>query len=199
MELAVPQVPVCSVQEYLRLAEESPTKLEFKSGQLIDMAGASLNHNRIGANILGELRNRLKGGPCEAIGGDTRVQAAEDRFCYPDVTVVCGDPTFSEFDPGSTVTNPHVIFEVLSPSTEATDRGEKFFRYIRVQSLREYFLVNQNRPRVESFVRQSDGSWAVGRVVEGLSASLGIGSLDVEIPMAEIYEKVRFETGNSIG
>jgi hypothetical protein len=109
MELATPPSSRCSVQEYFRLAKASPTKLEYKAGQIIDMAGASYEHNRIAANILGELRNRLKDQPFSATGSDTRVQVAVDHYCYPDVTVVCGEPAFDPLDRGSTMTNPQIF------------------------------------------------------------------------------------------
>jgi Uma2 family endonuclease len=195
MELATPSSSRCSisVQEYFRLAEASPTKLEYKAGQIIDMAGASYVHTQIAADLMGELRNRLKRGPCRATGSDTRVRVAHDRYCYPDITVVCGEPEFDPLNPGQTIINPKVVFEVLSPTTEIDDRGEKFFRYIRLPSLREYFLVAQTKLRIESFVRMADGSWSVGAVEEGLDAALRIQSLEIEVPLKEIYANVKFE------
>jgi Uma2 family endonuclease len=194
MELAIPKPQRYSLQQYFRLAEESPTKLEFDAGQIIDMAGATYDHNVIAANMLGELRNRLKGSPCNATGSDTRVLAADDRYAYPDVTVICGGP---EFDPRDsrkmTITNPHVLFEVLSPSTEAGDRGEKFIRYINIPSMQGYYLVQQHKPQITSFYRREDGSWAVGDIVEGLERQLRIPSLHLELPMREIYANVKFE------
>jgi Uma2 family endonuclease len=194
MEAAVSKPPRYSLQEYFRLAEASPTKLEFDAGQIIDMAGATYDHNRIAANLLGELRNSLKGRPCEATGSDTRVLAADDRYAYPDVTVVCGGPEFDPRDTSKmTIANPQVLFEVLSPSTEAGDRGEKFIRYINIPSLRGYFLIAQHKPQITSFVRRDDGSWSVGDIVEGLEGRLRIPSLHVELPMREIYANVNFE------
>lgn len=193
MTLPLPASTRVSVQEYFRLAEASPTKLEYKAGELIDMAGASLNHNRIASNVLRELGNRLKGKPCEAVGSDMRVKAADDRYCYPDVTVFCGGPQFDPLDRNRSLANPSVIVEVLSPSTEAADRGEKFFGYILLPSLKEYVLVSQHRPRIETFIRQPEGSWLVGHFVEGLSASLLVRSLNVEIPLSEVYANVSFE------
>lgn len=193
MELAHPQRRL-SVREYFPLAEASPNKLEFKAGELIDMAGASFNHNRIAMNIGGELRSLLRSRSCQTTGSGARVKVADDRYCYPDVSVVCGDVAFDPLDPGVTLTNPSLIFEVLSPTTEAMDRGEKFFRYIRLPSLQEYFLVAQNQPRVESFFRQRDGVWSVGPVAEGMQSSVQITSLDVQLPLAEIYSNVRFDS-----
>jgi Uma2 family endonuclease len=196
MELAAPKSKRYSLQEYFRLAEESPTKLEYNAGEIIDMAGATYDHNRIAANLLGEIRNRLKGGPCEATGSDTRVLAADDRYAYPDVTVVCGEP---EFDPrdskNMTITNPAVLFEVLSDSTEAGDRGEKFIRYINMRSMRGYFLVAQHKPQIISFIRRDDGSWSVGDIATDPSGQLRIPPLGIELPMREIYANVDFQNG----
>jgi Uma2 family endonuclease len=194
MEQRIPASRGLTVQEYFRLAEASPTKLEFKNGQIIDMAGATYNHTRIASNIIVALKTRFGGRPCDATGSDTRMQASDDRYCYPDVTVVCGEPAFDPTDsPGMTITNPQMIFEVLSPSTEAVDRGEKFFRYIRLPSMREYFLVAQQRPRIESFVRKEDGSWSVGSIAEGIESTLVVQSLKLELPMREIYANIRFD------
>jgi Uma2 family endonuclease len=200
MELAIPKQPRYSLHEYFRLADESPTKLEYNFGEIIDMAGATYDHNRIAANLLREIGNRLKGKPCEATGSDTRVLAADDRYAYPDLVVVCGGPEFDPRDPKQqTITNPQTIFEVLSPSTEATDRGEKFIRYINIQSLRAYYLVAQGKPQITSFVRREDGSWSVGDIVEGLGGSLRIAALNLELPMSEIYANVKFESEPSAG
>lgn len=197
MKQAMPQQPRtnrCTVEEYFRLAEASPTKLEYKAGELIDMAGTSISHIDIASNLIRRLGNRLDGGPCRAMGSDLRVRTAADRYCYPDLSVICGEVELASNDPAQmTITNPSVLFEILSPSTESTDRGEKFFRYIRIPSLKEYFLVAQDKPRIESFVRQADGSWQVGAVVEGMDAVVRFESLKVEIPLGEIYDNVQFE------
>jgi Uma2 family endonuclease len=196
MELTVPKPAAkrYTLQEYFKLAEASPTKLEYRDGEIIDMAGARFEHNQVATNIAGELRQRLKGTPCQALGSDQRARAADYRYCYPDVTIVCGEPQFDPADSSRmTLLNPQVLFEVLSPSTEATDRSEKLVRYINLRSMREYFLVAQDKAHVESFVREADGSWSVGPVSDGLEASVAVPSLGVAIPMQEIYANVNFE------
>ncbi len=195
MEQVIPTANRYSLQEYFQLADESPTKLEFDAGHIIDMAGATYDHNRIAANLVREIGNHLKGTPCEATGSDTRVLAADDRYAYPDVIVQCGGPEFDPRDQSRmTITNPAVLFEVLSPSTEASDRGEKFLRYINIPSMRGYYLVAQHKPHITSFIRRTDGSWTVGDVVQGLDGSLRIESLQVELPMREIYANVNFDS-----
>ena len=199
MELAIPKRRCHSLQEYFRLAEASPTKLEFNAGEIIDMVGATYDHNRIAASLLVQLGNNLKGSPCEATGSDTRVLAADDRYAYPDVTVVCGGPEFDPRDASRmTITNPNVLFEVLSPATEAGDRGEKFIRYINIPSLRGYFLVAQHKPQITSFVRRDDGSWSVGDIVEGLDGWLTIPWLRAKLPMREIYANITFQGESAV-
>ncbi len=192
MEQAIPQRTRYSVAEYLRLADASATKLEYRAGEIVDMAGATLDHNRIAANLLRELGNSLKGTPCEAVGSDQRVLAADDRYAYPDVTVFCDEPAFDPRGPGMTLTNPRVLVEVLSPSTEASDRGEKFIRYINLPGLAEYFLVSQDRPQVQSFYRQADGTWVVGPVVRSTAGVAVFRSLGVEVPLADVFANVTF-------
>ncbi len=182
-----------SREEYFKLAEASPTKLEFKAGQIIAMAGALLDHNRIASNLVREIGNRLAGGPCEVVGSDQRVWTADDRYCYPDVTVFCGGPVYDPADPNMSLTNPQIVIEILSPKTEATDRSEKLVRYINLPSLREYVLVAQDRPRVEAFFRSNDGRWEITET-EGLDAEARFVSAGLAIPMRHIYLNVSFES-----
>jgi Uma2 family endonuclease len=190
--MAIPKIPRYTVEQYLRMSSASETKLEYRDGEIIDMAGATYNHNRITANLLGELRNKLKGSSCEATGGDTRVLAADDRYCYPDVVVVCGGPMFDPRDPEMTITNPLVLIEVMSPSTEATDRSEKLIRYINIESLQEYVLVSQSGPKIESYLRNRQGAWTIGPVARSLEHVASFGSLNIEISLREIYANVSF-------
>jgi len=110
--------------------------------------------------------------------------------CYPDVTVVCGPVEYARPDRRTTIINPQVVIEVASPSTEARDIGEKFDDYRQIPSLQEYFLVSQDRLRVQGFYRQNDGVWAFGPSYTEVSQSVKFRSLAVEIPMVEIYAGV---------
>ena len=160
------------------------------------MSGASWEHTLIAANILSELRQRLKGGPCRVFGSDLRVKAAKaGHYAYPDVTVVCEEPKFEDevFD---TLLNPKVIVEVLSDSTERYDRGEKFKSYRTLESLQEYVLVGQNQPFLERFVRQADDSWLLTTFV-GLDAETVFQSIDVRVPLAEVYAGVKLPSAES--
>jgi Uma2 family endonuclease len=173
--------------EYLELERRSETKHELVNGVLVAMAGASLKHNSIAANVLGALRVLLRGKGCRAVGSDQRVYVpATGLYTYPDVTVVCGKPEFHPKDP-DTLTNPRVLVEVLSDSTEADDRGAKFAHYQGIPSFVEYVLVPQKEPRVEHFRRLETGQWIL-TVYQGENARVELPALGCELPVGELYE-----------
>ena len=185
-------IPFYTPEEYLELERDAEFKSEYVSGQIFAMAGGSPEHSAIGNNIGGEMRNLLRGTPCAVFNSDLRVTVMQTGLMtYPDVTVVCGDQHRHPLDKHSII-NPSVIFEVLSPSTEAYDRGEKWAHYRRLDSLQEYILVSQNKPRVEQYIRQDDGSWKF-TAVEGREASLLLPSLGCSLPLSEVYDRVIFE------
>ena len=183
-----------TIQEYLELEERSDEKHEYHGGERLIMTGGTLVHSRICLNVGGEVRQRLKGSPCFAFESNTRVAiAAFDRSVYPDVGIICGDP---EFDPAdrnrTTVVNPTVIFEVLSESTEGYDRGAKFAAYRTLPSLREYVLVAQVRPTVETFLRRDDGAWVISGW-DGVESVAKLQSVGIDLPLAEVYAGLTFE------
>ncbi|MCA9558070.1 MAG: Uma2 family endonuclease, partial [Myxococcales bacterium] len=142
-----------SEAEYLARERLADTKHEYVNGVAVAMAGGSPRHNVIATNIAGELRARLRGQPCRPTNSDQRVHVAHTGlYTYPDVTVICGQPETHPED-RNTLCNPRVIFEVLSTSTEAYDRGAKFRHYRRSESLAEYVLVSQHERLVEHFRR----------------------------------------------
>ncbi len=156
------------------------------------MAAASREHNLIVANLVGEIGNVLKDRRVEVYPSDMRVKVTTTGlYTYPDVTVVCGDPEFEDeqFD---TLTNPTVLFEVLSDSTESWDRGGKFRQYRDIPSLKEYVMVTQDRASVERYIRQIDGGWLL-QEIESTEASVRFDSIDVMVPLAETYRNIRFE------
>ncbi len=177
-----------TAEEYLTLERSSPIKSEFHDGQIYAMTGASRKHNLITVNIAGELRDQLKKRPCEAYGSNMRVKAAESRsYHYPDIVVVCGTPQFEDAHV-DTLLNPTLLIEVLSPSTEAYDRGGKFAHYRKIPTLREYLLVSQDQPSVERYVRQGD-VWILSEAV-GLDAVMPLDSIDCVLSLSEVYDKV---------
>lgn len=180
-----------SPQEYLELEREAAYRSEYLDGEIFAMAGASTSHNRINVNLTVQIGSRLKGGACEAFSHDMKIVADQAAmFAYPDVAVVCGEPQFHD-EVQDVCTNPIVIFEILSPSTEAFDRGKKWARYQQTESLKQYVLVSQDQPRVEMFTRQPDGQWMLS-TVKGLDAVLSIDSIGCVLKLSELYDRVEF-------
>lgn len=157
------------------------------------MAAGRPEHAQVGANLITALGRRLDSGPCQVYSSDLRVHVElTGTYNYPDVTVVCGEARFKESTDGLlALRNPTVIVEVLSPTTAAYDRGEKFMQYQQIESLREYVLVSIDRPRVEHFARQGPAQWLF-TTVEGLDAVLKLPAIHVETPLGEIYRRVVF-------
>ena len=179
-----------SIREYLQAERSAETKSEYVNGEIFAMAGTSFAHNRITMALAYELRSRLTGGPCEVFGSDTRIRVeASNLYTYPELSVVCGGPDVDPNDPCA-MTNPTVLFEVLSDSTEAWDRGGKFAHYRLLPSLKEYVLVSQSEPRVERYVRSGE-NWVLTEFV-GRDATFALATLDVKVPLASLYERVEF-------
>ena len=180
-----------SVQEYLRLERLAETKNEYLDGQMVAMTGATLRHGFIIGNLVGELKRQLKGRPCQVVPNDLRVRIpSEDVYTYPDVVVVCGEPSLEDHY-ADTLLNPTLLIEVLSPTTEAYDRGKKLRWYQSLESLSEYLLVSQSSPLVEQYVRQQDDRWLF-TIAEGLDAVLPLPSIQIDLALAEIYERIVF-------
>lgn len=171
---------------YLAMERVAETKHELRDGELWAMAGGSPRHNRIASRCIAELDTALRGQPCAPFGSDQRIAVpARGNYCYPDVSVICGVPTYHGADP-DTIVNPKVIFEVLSRTTQRDDLGPKFEDYRSVESLEEYVLVRQDRVSVE--VRRRDGPtrWTIEELSAG--QSLELKSIDVTIPVDVLYE-----------
>ncbi len=193
MEQAVPDRRRYTVAEYLAMEAASDERHEFRDGEILDMAGAVTTHVRIERNLNRRLDEALEGSGCEVLGSNQRVRSDRIRYCYPDLTVACAPLIYDPPDGEVVLTNPRVVIEILSPSTESADRGEKFTRYRNLESLQEYLLVAQDRPQVESFHRQADGTWAIGRIAAGLDAAVPFRSLPgVELSLAQVYAGVTF-------
>jgi len=200
MSLAISQIRH-TVEEYLALERASEERHEYLDGQIYAMAGESPNHGDICINLIAELRTQLKGKPCRVWTKDTKVcsgplplrpHARKGLFSYPDLVIVCGEPQF--VDPQQDVLiNPKVIIEVLSPTTEAFDRGEKFRRYRTFNaSLTDYVVVSQNLPMIEHFARQASGQWVIAASVLDLAGSLHVNSIDCTLRLEEVFDRVIF-------
>lgn len=183
--------PSLTPEDYLALERQAETKSEYLDGEMFAMMGGSLKHSLIVGNLVRELGSQLKKRPCQVFPSDLRVHTpATGLYTYPDVIVVCGEPRLQD-EHQDTLLNPTVIIEVLSPTTEAYDRGKKFEHYRSIESLVEYLLVSQNEPHVEHYLRQDDNRWLFTETAS-LEASLGLPSIQCELALAEVYEKVVF-------
>jgi Uma2 family endonuclease len=193
MEQSIPKSARLTEDQYLRMEEAAKTRHEFRDGEIVDMAGGTEQHAAIAANLISELHARLKVKPCKPYGSDLRLRIGDSsNYVYPDVMVICGSPEFHRPPSRSTILNPRLVIEVTSASTEADDRGRKFSDYRTIDSLQEYLLVSQDRMEVETFYRQPDGIWAIGPRFTQVGQSVRLRSVEVEIPMAEIYSGIEF-------
>lgn len=178
-----------SVEEYLVFEEKSNTKHEYSDGEIISIAGAKRNHSLIAGNIFRQLANQLEDKECEVHQNDIKVRVRESRFVYPDVIVGCGELKWESNE--TVLLNPTVIFEVLSKSTEARDRGEKAQDYRRLPDLTDYLLVSQKEMLIEHYIRQSDGSW---KLLEYRNAEneINLQSIGCILTIQTVYGKVKF-------
>jgi Uma2 family endonuclease len=184
-------------EEYLALERNAEFKSEFIDGRIVAMTGASIPHNAIVSSLHGALYSRLREGPCQLFVSDLRVQVADgQRYTYPDVVAVCEPPKTVD-EVRDTLTNPALIVEVLSPSTEAYDRGEKFEHYRTIETLQEHVLVAQDRVSVERFARQ--GKFWVLATFTSLDEEVELTSVGCTIPLREIYEKVDLPLSTQVG
>jgi len=180
--------------EYLQRERRAEFKSEYYRGETFAMAGASAEHNLIVSNCIVNIGSQLKKRPCRVYPSDLRLKVqATGLFTYPDVTVVCGEPQF-EYDRGDVLTNPVLIIEVLSDSTEAYDRGAKFEMYRTIPSLQHYVLIAQDRISVESFTRTTGDEWIL-RASQELNGSIRLDTIDCDLSLAEVYDKVDLKKG----
>ena len=182
-------------EEYIALERKAipdfeTVRSEYVKGKIIPRSSSNLAHNLITGNIASELHTRLRGGRCIVFANQMRVSIpTATSYFYPDVGVVCEEPCFED-DVFDTLLNPIVIVEVLSPSTEAYDRGEKFAHYRQLPSLQEYLLVAQDAVFVEHYRRQ-EKQWLFTDF-QNLDETLALPSIECELPLQDIYERVTF-------
>ncbi|HSN73894.1 MAG TPA: Uma2 family endonuclease [Anaerolineae bacterium] len=187
---AVPKIYLTPA-EYLAFERQSDVKHEFFRGELFAMSGASRQHVRISINVTTLLDNQVKGRRCEVFNSDMRVKVSPTGlYTYPDASIVCGRPRFEDKEL-DVLLNPTVIVEILSKSTEAYDRGEKFAQYRTLDTLTDYLLLSQDKPRIEHFTRQQGGVWLFTESA-GLDAVMAIESIQCQLPLAEVYDRVEF-------
>jgi Uma2 family endonuclease len=177
--------------EYLEFERQSEFKHEYINGEIFAMAGASDEHNLIVASLIIAIGSQLRGSNCKIYPSDMRVKIeATGSYLYPDMLVLCGEKKFAagSFD---TLLNPSLIIEVLSPSTEAYDRGKKFADYRKISSLQEYVLVSQDKASIERCTRRENRKWTFIEF-EGLESSLELSSIGATLDLADVYEQISF-------
>lgn len=190
-----------TVEDYLRNERESFERHEYLDGEIYQMAGESIEHGDISTNLTREISIQLKGTPCRIHSKDMKVvsgvkpelaRTTRGMFSYPDAVVVCGEVKTHDAR-RDIITNPKVIFEILSESTAEFDRGEKFMRYRNWnETLTDYVLISQDRPVVEHFIRLDDDNWNY-RVYRGLNDVLRIDSINCELSLTELFDRVEFD------
>jgi Uma2 family endonuclease len=188
---ASPQ-PRMTPEQYLEFEREAEFHHEYYHGIVYAMSGGSNNHAILIAHLAASLVAALRKKPCSVTVSDMRLRVTPDGlYTYPDVMVHCGEHQYVDSRKDILV-NPTVVIEVLSPSTEAYDRGFKFHQYKLVESLQEYALVSQSEPRIEVFRKQSQGAWLIQESL-GLEARCALASIDCELLLSEVYDKVVFD------
>nr|HET6902482.1 Uma2 family endonuclease [Ktedonobacteraceae bacterium] len=185
--IADPHRRLMSVEEYLELERQSlDVRHEYIDGIVTMLAGGTTNHARICVNLISLLHTVLRGTPCQVFTSDLRVSVAQTRYVYPDASVSC-DPHDLE-DQGDILHAPCVVFEVLSPSTEAYDRGKKFSFYRGCPSLQEYVLISTQEQAVDVYRRATDNLWTLHPF--GPGDEILLKSISMRFPLASVYEHV---------
>jgi len=185
----MPKKALLTPEEYLAIERQAEFKSEYFQGEVLALARGQKSHNLIAANLIRVLGNKLLERDCNVYSSDMRVKIKKiGKYTYPDVAVTYGKEVFED-DYGDTLLNPIVIFEILSHSTEAHDRGEKFQHYQFIESLVEYILIAQDRVRVEQYVRQSDRTWLYSQH-QNLEDIVKLESIGCELSLKDIYVKV---------
>ena len=182
-----------TLEEYFELERKSEERFEFWDGEVFCMSGVSEEHAEIETNLITSLKPRLRARGCRVFPANVRIKVpSAPPYRYADMSALCGEAKFEEIGGVDALINPSLIVEVLSPSTEGYDRGDKFTHYKSVPSFNEYLLVAQHRPHVTHLVRRDDGAW-VHNEYNDLEATPRLSSLDCELSMREVYENVSFD------
>jgi Uma2 family endonuclease len=191
--MALPEqfLPAITVDQYLELERFSEIRHEFIDGLVYAMAGESPDRSTICFNLATMIGSQIWDRPCRGFSPNMKVRAGNGGlYAYPDLMIVCGEATFQD-EQGHVLLNPTVIFEVLSPSTEKYDRGEKFRRYrMEIESLKDYVLVSQDQLRIEHHHRQSDGTWTLAEV-RGPESALSLTSIESKLSLVDVYRNTK--------
>ena len=190
MQLRIPK-RYYTPEEYLEL-EEAEYKSEYHDGEIVPKTGGTTNHNEIAGNFYAHLKFALRKQNYRVYIGDVRLWIPRYKeHTYPDVMVIQGKPVYTGTNT-TTVMNPLLIVEVLSKSTKNYDQGDKFLYYRSIPELREYILIDQSQYHVMQYVKTADGQWLFTEL-EGESGLLSLQSIDFQIALSDLYEKVNFQ------
>lgn len=182
-----------TLEEYFEIDRTSDAKWEFWDGEIFCMIGASPEHNQVSVNLLIGLGSKVIARGCRVFGSDMRVKVpAYPPYRYPDLSGLCGEPIYEPVGGVEALTNPSLIIEILPPSTEAFDRGDKFTYYKSIPSFAEYLLIAQHRPHVTQLQKEAGGVWTY-REMNSFDETLHVASLDCVLSLSEIYRAVEFK------
>lgn len=183
---------VLSEEDFIAFEKQSVIKHEYFRGEIFAMAGTTFEHGLISGNLVAGIHGFLKGKPCVVQASEIKTHIYQNSlFTYPDISVICGKPIFA-YNQNDIITNPKVIIEILSPSTEHYDRTTKFALYTQIPSLEEYILVHQDKPKTESFIKNEAGMWSESIDIVGIEKTFKIICLDFELAMKEVYQNIEF-------
>lgn len=192
MTMVLPKHEIWTESAYLAYEDASEFRHEFANGEIVAMTGASLKHNMICVNTSTALNIQLANKDCGVVSNDMRLQIVSKRhYRYPDVMVFCGEPEFFD-ERVDTITNPTVIIEVLSESTEIIDRNQKLDEYLQIEPLQEYILISQKEAKIERYLRRESGDWLYTKVTD-LDGQLKLPSIDCQLMLTDVYNKVTFD------
>jgi Uma2 family endonuclease len=190
--MAIPELKYMTEQEYLAFERNSVEKHEYYKGEIFNMSGASRNHNKIDSNLRTEIGSFLKNSKCNIYGSNLRVNVkTESLYAYPDIVVVCGEEKYldDEFD---TLTNPSLIFEILSPSTADYDKGLKFELYRALESFKEYVLIDPVKVHITHYQKNVDGSWLM-KEYKNMNDNLALGCIEMQLALKDCYDGIDFK------
>lgn len=181
-----------SLEEYFELELSTNERFEYWNGEIYSMSGVSDAHAQIETNSVTLLSVSLRGRPCRVFPANMRIKVPSlPPYRYGDASALCGQPIFEKIGGVDALTNPVLIIEVLSDSTEAYERGDKFTHYKSIPSLGEYLLIAQHRPHITHYAKNEDGSWSYSEIND-LSASIHLSSVDCVLELTSVYEGVTF-------
>ena len=186
-----------TLEEYLALEQKSDARHEYWDGEIFAMSGGTLGHERVMRNVHNLFHAQFGRRGCEVFGSNMQIKVpSAPPYRYADGSIVCGKTEVERFNGNDLLLNPVLIYEVLSPSTEAYDRGDKFTHYKSIASLKEYLLIAQHRPHITHYTKQDNGTWGYSEI-NGVDGSLDLPSVDLTLNLIEVYQDVEFDKTES--